>query len=145
METIPEPLRKRVGETVLTSKPAAGMIQELPLQAVEGLLELGLLDEVEKELAKASASDQRHPDFVRLRVMSHLRSERWEEADAYAGSQATPADKMAVACVEVARFFVKQKPSGKESARKCLDLGKRLSVNAVVHAIDGDGRLQKLA
>lgn len=145
MESIPEPLRKRASETLLKGKPLATQADELPLQAVEGFLELGLLDDAEAELAKGDAADQRHPGVVRLRLMLLLRRERWDEAQALADSRPAAPDGLALACVEVARFFVRQKPSRKDAATSCLDLGKRLSVSAVVNAIDSDGRLQKLA
>jgi hypothetical protein len=145
MESIPEPLRRRVGETVFKSKPATQDLAELPLEAVEGFLELGLLDDAEAELFKGSPEDLRRPAFVRLRLMLMLRREKWEEADAYAGSRPAPPEGLALACVEVARFFIGQKPRRKEAASSCLELGKKLSVNAVVNAIDSDGRLQKLA
>ena len=145
MESIPEPLRKRVGETVLKSKPPAADLDELPLESIEGLLELGMLEEADKELSKASAADEKRPAFVRLRLMRLLKGQQWSEAQSYSNARPAPPDAMAKCCVEVASFFVGQKPSDKEAARKCLDLGKSLSVNAVVEAIDADRRLQKLA
>lgn len=145
MESIPEPLRKRVSETVLKSKPDFSEADELPLQAVEGFIELGLLEDAANELAKVDAADHRRPAFVRLHLMLMLRREQWQEAEVYADTRPAPVEGMAENCVEVARFFVRQKPSRKDPARQCLELGKKLSVNAVVNAIDADGRLQKLA
>ena len=145
MEAIPEPLRKRVSETVLT-EPTAGVPEaELPLQAIEGMIDLGMLEEAERELAKGTDSDRRLPAYSRLQLMLLLHRERWSDADQYASSTAAPPEQLAVSCVEVARFFIKQKPVKKEAARECLELGKKISVSAVLNAIETDGRLQKLA
>ena len=145
MEAIPEPLRKRVNETVLKGASAIAPEDELPFQAIEGMIELGMFDDVDKELAKGTAADRRRLAYARLQLMLLLRREEWQAAEAYALPPPTSPEGLAVACVEVARFFIKQKPSQKEAARQCLELGKKLSVNAVVNAIDADGRLQKLA
>lgn len=146
LEPIPEPLRRRVEETVMTSKPLEVEEQgELPLQAVEGLLELGLYDEVEAELKKGNAADQRRPGFVRLRLLGLLQATQWQQADDYVGTNPAPADRLALIAVEAAQFFVRQKPVRKPEATRCLELGKRLSVSAVMSAIDSDSKLQKLA
>ena len=145
MEAIPEPLRKRVSETVLKSQTGIAEQDELPLEAVEGMIELGLLDDAEKELATANRSDRQRPAYIRLHLLLLLRRERWDEAEGYAIPAPAPPDGLAICCVEAARHFVKQRPSQKEAARQCLELGKKLSVGAVVNAIDADGRLQRLA
>ncbi|MGI9241704.1 MAG: hypothetical protein ACR2RV_12960 [Verrucomicrobiales bacterium] len=145
MEAIPEPLRKRVSETVLTAPSAVVAEDELPFQAIEGMIDLGMLEDAERELAKGTEGDRRLPAYARLHLMLLLHRESWSDADRYVGATAAPPERLAVVCVEVARSFIKQKPANKEAARQCLELGKKISVSAVLNAIDTDGRLQKLA
>ena len=145
METIPEPLKKRVGETLMKSKPLDVEVNELPLESIEGLIELKMFDDAEKELAKGSAADRRRPGFVRLKLLALLESEKWEEAEAYLNSRPGSPERLAEFTVEAAKFFVKQKPSRKVEATRCLEYGKGLSVNAVINAIDSEPKLQKLA
>ena len=145
MEQIPEPLKKRVGEMVLSSKPPEVETSELPFEAVEGFIELGLYHEAREQLRKASAADRQRRSFVRLWLLVCLRSEDWQGAREYAAGHPASPEDLARDCVEAASFFVRQKPPQKDAARQCLDLGKSLSVNAVVNAIESDGRLQKLA
>jgi hypothetical protein len=145
MEAIPEPLRKRVSETVLKSQDLIAGDDVLALEAVEGLIDLGLLEDAEKEMVKVASEARLRPAYIRLNLELLLRRERWLDAESYVAPPPMSPDGLAICCVKVARHFVMQKPSQKEAARQCLELGKKLSVGAVVNAIDADGRLQKLA
>jgi len=103
------------------------------------------LDSVEIELGYFTDQELRIPEVVMLRLRLLLQQQNWSEAEGLVDEGKASKERLALACVEAARVFVKRKPRDNDSAKRCLEMGKALSVGTVVNAIDSDGRLQKLA
>ena len=132
-----------------TSEERAGLVR-VPVDSedlvmIRKLMDGRLFAEAEQVFGRVSGEEMKRSLFVRLKIQLLLQMEQWEKMVGYAASQPASSPDMALACVEAARYFVKLRPSEKEKASKCLEIGKKLSVSAVVNAIDSEGALQKLA